>query len=274
MSESLDAGKLSNRNEQRDRSRNASGNSGGSPDRARLFWKKMNAWYERILLIIFVLLLLIVLYCLYDTWYVYDHASDDSFLKYKPSAEEPDKLVDSPITKEYVAWLTVDDTNIDYPVMQGEDNTTFLNLDPYGKYSLSGSIFLDSRNAPEFTDDYSLVYGHHMEYGKMFGALDDFLSEKYLKSHSTGTLTVGRSVNAVFPLKIFAAMHADAKDKTVFSPTESVRTLEYIKNNAEYLIDYPEYEGKRILGLSTCSEADQTTRILVFCYILDEADTK
>ncbi len=239
-------------------------------DRARLFWRKMNTVYERVLLFIFIVLLLIVLYCLYDTWYVFDHASDDSFLKYKPSAENPDAVANSPISEDYVAWLTVDNTNIDYPVMQGDDNTKYLNLDSYGKYSLSGSIFLDSRNSPDFTDDYSLVYGHHMEYGKMFGALDDFLSEAYLKSHSTGTLTVGRTVNAIYPLKIFASMHADAKDKMVFSPTESVATLEYIKKNAEYMIDYPEYEGLRILGLSTCSEADQTTRIIVFCYILNQ----
>lgn len=42
-----------------------------------------------------------------------------------------------------VAWLTIDDTKIDYPVMQGKDNTEYLNKDPYGDYALAGSIFLD-----------------------------------------------------------------------------------------------------------------------------------
>ena len=238
-------------------------------DRGRKFWKKMNVYYERTLLAIFVILLLIVLYCLYDTWYVYDHASDKSLLKYKPSPDNPSAVADSPITDDYVAWLTVDDTNIDYPVMQGKDNTKYLNLDPYGKYSLSGSIFLDSRNAADFSDDYSLVYGHHMEYGKMFGALDDFLNEKYLKSHEDGTLIIGKEGDAIHSIKIFASMHADAKDKNVFSPTEIDGIEEYIKEKAEYYVDMPELYGKRILGLSTCSEGDSTVRILVFCYICD-----
>ena len=238
-------------------------------DRARRIWKKLNDYYERLLLIIFIVLFLIVLYCLYDTWYVYDHASDKSFLKYKPTPDNPGAVADSPISDDYVCWLTIDDTNIDYPVMQGEDNSKYLNLDPYGKYSLSGSIFLDSRNAADFSDDYSLVYGHHMEYGKMFGALDDFLNLKYLKNHSTGTLIVGKEGKIIYNLKVFASMHADAKNKNVFAPTETNDVEAYVKENAEYYVEMPELAGKRILGLSTCSEGDSTTRILVFCYICD-----
>ena len=155
------------------------------------FWKGANRWYDRIIMLFLVLLLLIVCYCMYDNYWVYSHSIDKSILKYKPGSEnyDPD---DSPITNEMVAWLTVDNTNIDYPVMQSGDNIKFLNTDPYGSYSLTGSIFLDSRNSPDFTDEYSLVYGHHMEYGKMFGALDDFLDEDYLKSHTSGELMIGR----------------------------------------------------------------------------------
>jgi len=238
-------------------------------DRARRIWKKLNVYYERTLLAVFVVLLLIVLYCLYDTWYVYDHASDKSFMKYKPSPGNRGSVADSPITDDYVAWLTIDDTNIDYPVMQGQDNTKYLNLDPYGKYSLSGSIFLDSRNKKDFSDEYSLVYGHHMEYGKMFGALDDFLNEKYLKSHSEGTLIVGKEGTSAYSLKVFASMRSSAKDKMIFSPTESTGTEDYIKENADYYVDHPELSGARILGLSTCSEGDSMTRIIVFAYILE-----
>lgn len=78
--------------------------------------------------------------------------------------------------------MTIDDTNIDYPVMQGEDNNEYLNKDPFGNYALSGSIFLDRRNNPEFKDYYSLIYGHHMEHGMMFGAIDEYLNEDYFNS--------------------------------------------------------------------------------------------
>ena len=126
------------------------------------------------LLVLFILLFLIGGYTMYDTWFVYEHAQDTSILAYKPQSGTAAEEV-APISEDAVAWLTIDDTNIDYPVMQGVDNNEYLNKDPYGNYSLSGSIFLDSRNASDFSDPYSLIYGHHMEHGVMFGALDKFL---------------------------------------------------------------------------------------------------
>ena len=111
---------------------------------------------------------------IYDSYMVYQQATDNSILKYKPGYETDDET-NKKITGNMVAWLTIDDTNVDYPVMQGEDNNEYLNKDPFGDYALSGSIFLDSRNDPEFKDYYSLIYGHHMEHGMMFGAIDEYL---------------------------------------------------------------------------------------------------
>ncbi|MBQ6633439.1 MAG: class B sortase [Ruminococcus sp.] len=171
------------------------------------FWRGASRAYDRILTFILVLILLIVMYCMYDNYWVYSHALDDSILKYKPTAQgyDPDS---SPITEDMVAWLTIDGTNIDYPVMQADDNVKYLNTDPFGEYSLSGSIFLDSRNSPDFSDDYSLIYGHHMEYGRMFGALDDFLSEGYLREHSHCTLIIGRDASVIYELEVFASLRA------------------------------------------------------------------
>ena len=82
------------------------------------------------------------------------------------------------------------------PVMQGKDNYEYLNKDPYGEFSLSGSIFLDARNDLDFEDDYSLIYGHHMEKGAMFGALDDFQDRAYFDQRRSGTIvTDERSLN-------------------------------------------------------------------------------
>ena len=72
----------------------------------------------------------------------------------------------------------------------------------------------------------------------------------------------------VYSLKIFASMHADAKDRVVFDPAGGI-TEEYIKEHAECYVSYPECEGHRILALSTCSEGNQTTRILVFAYLTE-----
>lgn len=229
------------------------------------FWKRLNDLYGRLVIVVFGLVMLIGLWQVYDNYYTFSHALDDSILKYKPDPDDPSAMKDSPITDEMVAWLTIDGTNIDYPVMQSDDNTKFLNTDPFGNYSLSGSIFLDSRCSPDFSDGYSVIYGHHMEYGHMFGALDDYLNPEYLKSHSSGTLMIGRNAEKVCRLRVFASMKVSAREKTVFDiDNDGIR--QYIRDNSEVMT---EEEDSRILALSTCAGADSVMRTAVFCYIED-----
>ncbi len=227
----------------------------------------MNILYEKFMFLVFIVALLIVIYGLYDTWFVYNKAKDDSYLKYKPTASQgvPEN---APLTEDYVAWITIDDTNIDYPIMQGDNNMQYLNINPYGEYSLSGSIFLDSRNSADFSDDYSILYGHHMEYGKMFGALDDFLSKEYLKNHSTGKLIVGRDGSQVYDLGIFACMKVNVYDKKALDPDSLGNVMKLITEEATNIntsID----KSESILVLSTCIEPVSTNRLLVFCYVYE-----
>ena len=208
---------------------------------------------------------LIGIYAMADSYLVYRHANDESLLKYKPGYE-----TNSQSTKEIkgnmAAWLTVDDTNIDYPVMQGKDNEEFLNKDPYGDYSLSGSIFLDCRNNADFTDSYSLIYGHHMEGNYMFGAINSFLKEKFFEEHKTGKLIVN---DTEYDLKIFAAMDTEATQDIIFSPTEFELSdvLKYIKENSKY---YREdmtkdlTEESRIVARSTCKYPESVYRVVAF----------
>lgn len=85
------------------------------------------------------------------------------------------------LNKDVVGWITIFDTHISYPVVQGKDNQEYLNKDVFGKFSFSGSIFLDYRNACDFTDSYSIIYGHHMEYGAMFGDVVEFKNDDYFQ---------------------------------------------------------------------------------------------
>ncbi len=213
------------------------------------------------LLILFTLVFLVGVYFCYDLWYVFGHARDASILAYKPT--HTDTRSYQALSDGAIGWITIDDTNIDYPLMQGADNMTYLNTDPYGKFSLSGSIFLDYRNRKEFTDSYSLIYGHHMEYGVMFGALDDFLQSQYFDEHRTGTITVG---DQTYELEIFAVVETDDSVKLIFEPTESdpQELLQYLRDNAKY---YSEPVGRKIVGLSTCTSTYGSARLAIFASI-------
>ena len=220
--------------------------------------KTLNA----VVAIVAALLFLICLYAMIDAYNVYVGANDSGILKYKPESGNTEKLRE--LSDDAVAWLTVDDTRIDYPVMQGETNSEYLNKDPYGEFSLSGSIFLDSRNDKTFGDPYSLIYGHHMEYGAMFGSLDGYADREYFDAHKTGTLTVIKG--AEYKITFFASCKAQATEKVIFDPPESdnLSLLEYL--NKHSLVYYPQEvnAGSRLIALSTCQSAESNERMIVF----------
>ena len=219
--------------------------------------------FNRIAAVLCLLLFLVCLYAMIDAVNVYLNANDTSVLKYKPELGHGKEALQE-LSEDAVAWLTVDNTKIDYPVMQGSDNIKYLNTDPFGSYALSGSIFLDSRNSSDMSDDYSVVYGHHMEHGRMFGALDDFLDRSYLEKHTSGSLIVGSDAEVTYPLEVFASMKAKATDESIFEfKCSDIR--DYIRSNSEvFLTD----DDKPIIALSTCSSGDMVARTIVFCYII------
>lgn len=217
---------------------------------------------NRIVAILCLLLFLICLYAMIDALNIYMNANDKSVLKFKPEIGHGEILQE--ISKDAIAWLTVDGTSIDYPVMQGSNNDEYLNKDPFGKFSLSGSIFLDSRNSADFSDPYSMLYGHHMEHGAMFGALDYFIEQSYFDQHRTGTLTTASGQD--YNLRFFAACKAYATEKTVFDPpdTTNEQLLQFIQKNAAIYEPQGVNADSRILALSTCQSAENVERMIVF----------
>ena len=230
-----------------------------------IFVKIIDYLIDKSIVLICFLLFLFGLYGLYDSYMVYQSTIDNSLLKYKPGYEA-NIVSEKEIDGNMVAWLTIDDTKIDYPVMQGKDNTEYLNKDPYGDYALAGSIFLDSRNH-KFEDDYSLIYGHHMEQGMMFGALDKYLDETYFNNHTSGKLTVGKDI---YVIHIFAVLECEATVGAIFAPTESEKnvTLDYIKEYALFLNNnFEKYKSEKIIGMSTCKYPDTVDRTLIFGFL-------
>jgi sortase B len=227
--------------------------------------------------IIALILILSLLYCFYglwDTWNIYAGAGVDSeLLKYKPvhtgenDTSNP-SLEDLKATNPDVcAWLTVEDTGIDYPVVQGETNLEYINKDVYGEFSLTGSVFLDCRNQPDFSDYYSLLYAHHMEGNVMFGELPEFQDAEYFQTHTGGQLY---TLEHTWQITWFACVVTDAYDMNVFNPTgytteEGRAELRaYLSETAVQYRELPLSEEDRILGLSTCSDVSTNGRVLLF----------
>ena len=120
------------------------------------------------------------------------------------------------INPDVCAWVTLDNTKIDHPVLQGETNLSYINTDVYGSFALAGSIFLDATNNRGFTDAYSLLYGHHMEGGRMFGDLDLFKDERFFGENESGTLLLP---DRTYELEIFACLLVPASEDAIFLPS-------------------------------------------------------
>lgn len=84
-----------------------------------------------------------------------------------------------------VGWVTIDDTQIDYPILQTDNNIEYLNKDYNDRVTRAGSIFLDFRNDISTDNKNTVVYGHRMKDGSMFQHLTKFFDEEFLNEHST-----------------------------------------------------------------------------------------
>lgn len=87
------------------------------------------------------------------------------------------------INQDIGAWLLSEDTPIDYPVLQADDNRCYLNYLYTGEINGAGSLFLDYRNTGLFTDRNSVIYGHHMKNESMFHTLEGYKKQDYYDSH-------------------------------------------------------------------------------------------
>ena len=215
-------------------------------------------------------------YVLYDTFYTQAQAASSSWdlLQYRPQimedGAEPTSGENalSAINEDYRAWLTVYDTNLDYPVMQGPDDLYYASHDIYKQVSLTGAIYLAAGNTVDLSDTYNLIYGHHMDNGAMFGALDLYDSEEYFRAHREGIL-VGKS--AVYDLYAFAACRTDAYENEIYNVGNRMdEVLTYLQNPTEttsvLYYDAEAVQGaERIVALSTCASAETNGRFVLFC---------
>jgi sortase B len=223
---------------------------------------------------ILVVALLFSGFALWDNWNILNNAKLDSLVsKYRPedtgddSSENPTLSELQAINPDVCAWLTVDNTSIDYPVVIGEDNTSYLNWDVQGEFSLSGSIFLDFRNSRDFTDFYSLIYGHHMEGNVMFGQLPEFLDTEFFKTHAGGSLFLP---DRTLRIQWYACLETDAYDSQIFNPTyvgQDDQTkqafLNYIQEKATQYRDVGVTTSDQIVALSTCQDAITDGRVIL-----------
>ncbi len=228
---------------------------------------------NRILSIMAGILILLMLsygmYSLWDTYKIYANSfADEELLKFRPTDDGEDNPTLKDLKKlnpDVKAWIQVPKTNIDYPVVQGQDDMEYINKNVYGEFELSGAIFLSCLNKDDFSDPYNLVYGHNMKNGGMFADVADFTNKEYFETHQKGKLYLA---DATRKIRFFACMKVTAADAKIYHPDgyrkENLKDLlDYIQANAVQYRDVNVADENSLIALSTCSEAETNGRVVL-----------
>lgn len=163
------------------------------------------------------------------------------------------------VNDDSVGWIFIPETQINYPVMQGEDNEFYLHRNTSGDYLYSGSVFLDYRCEKDFSDSFSLIYGHNMDNGTMFADVKKFTSPEYFSSHKIGWLTAEEDV---FCVRFFAVCDVSDRSAVYDSEADFNEVMNEIWRNSLYYDDVSISPDSRILLLSTCAKAEDRRIIL------------
>lgn len=231
----------------------------------------LNSLVSLVLIIVLFLFGAYAVYALWDNNQVYQAAEDVQMelKRLKPSADGEDGPTFEELLKinpDVCAWITMDGTKIDYPVLQGENNLSYINKDVYGKFALAGSIFLDCRNQKDFSDPYNLLYGHHMSESHMFGDLDLYEKESFFRKNTTGTLLLP---GKVYDLRVLAFIRVTASEEEIFNldvfRNDSAGVARFTQQKAQLKNEELETIGPddQLLALSTCSSDFTDARVIV-----------
>ena len=177
---------------------------------------------------------------------------------------------------DVIAWIYGANTHINYPVVQGSDNDYYLRHLLDGTWNDNGSIFMDCANSADFSDQNSLIYGHNMHDGSMFGQLVRYRNEDFYKAHPTftfDTLYEGGTWQVV--AAVDTALGADALPYYTFFDADTKLDWQHrvraITEKALYDTGVmPEY-GAQLLTLSTCGDPrpDTDARFAVLAVRID-----
>ena len=167
-------------------------------------------------------------------------------------------------TLDILAYISIEGTNIAYPVVQSLDNNYYLRRDVYGKSSAAGSLFLDYRNSDAITDKNSIIYGHNMKNGSMFHNLNYYEKANYMREHKY-IVTIEYSTCSLWEVAVFF------QTDTTFNYMRSA-----FDNDDDFLHFVDEINSRRLydsgteitasdqlLTLSTCAEDNNYRSVVV-----------
>ena len=242
--------------------------------------RKKNKKYKEVIfnLIVYMILLFILIYSVIKIykWYKDKTSNKEIVEQIKETVVVEDKneykeeyTIDfnklKEQNKETVAWIKVNNTNIEYPVVKANNNNFYLNHSFDKSENLAGWIFADYRNKFDNTDKNIIIYGHNMRDGSMFGSLKNILNSDWYENEENTNITL-YTENEKCIYKVFSIYKIESEDyyiKTEFSnDNEFEQFVNTIKNRSIKKFDIDVSKEDNILTLSTCANNNRYRIVL------------
>ena len=174
------------------------------------------------------------------------------------STERPSPQIDfdslRAVNPEVVGWLTINGTNIDYPVAQHSDNDYYLHHLFTGEWNSSGCLLMDCHNQADFSGGHTIIYGHHMDNGSMFQNLMGYKGQPFFDEHPTARLiTPDRSYIVEFFAGYVADVNSDAWRLDFISDRDFADWLAAALERSLFESSVIPTATDNVVTLSTCS---------------------
>lgn len=169
----------------------------------------------------------------------------------------------------FAGWVTISDTGINYPVMQGPDNEYYLSHNMQNEYDKYGLLVMDTRCSDASESPQYIVYGHNARTGSMFGELKDYRTQRYYEMHPTITFDTLYESSEYDIVSVFTVSldeeaedvfyeYTDFPSKVIFDNyIDSIKEMSFYDTGIE-----PEY-GDELLSLVTCENSIKDGRFVV-----------
>ena len=164
---------------------------------------------------------------------------------------------------DYVGWVAIENTGINHPVVRAKDNAFYLNRDFNKKPSKAGAIFMDYRNLGQFNDRHTVIYGHYMNDGSMFGDLHAFKSESFFKQNRQIRL------KGLYEEKTYTIFSVTIENADEYEIDIRVLDDDYLKTLMDASLHELNFNldlSKNILTLVTCSYEMENGRIIIHAF--------
>lgn len=190
------------------------------------------------------------------------------------------------VNRDVIGWIFIEGTDVNYPLLVGSDNQQYLFQSYMKKYAVAGSIFLDYRCSRNLSDYHTVIYGHNMKNGMMFGELDAYQKADYLAAHpyvyiimADGSWNKYR-VLACEQVSVESAVYdlpCDTKQKIKALRAQLTQSSGYAAGEAAAadaadgaLQGAAQGSGAKLLTLSTCTNDSRDDVRFAVHYVLEE----